>query len=73
MTSTTASIAQLNTTAPAGTVRGRGLAVGGAVAAALVVWVVAVPLFGVDLRAAHGSNGTNVHAIGPGSIVGVTL
>ena len=74
MTTTTASTNRLNTAAPAGTVRARrAIAVGGAVAAALVVWVVAVPMLGVDLRAAHGSNGTNVHTVGPGSIVGVTL
>ena len=70
-TSTPVSPDRAGAAGPAGSRRGsRLLAVVAAVAAAAAVWVVAVPVLGVDLRARMGST---VEDVGIGAVVGSAL
>ncbi len=53
--------------------RSRTLAVGAAVLAALVVWIVAVALLGVDLRVRTTPGGSSVQTIGPALVLAMSL
>lgn len=55
------------TVAPPSRRRQRAAAVGGGAIAALAVWAVAVPVLGVDLHAAPGTN--PAQPVGPGHVV----
>lgn len=55
------------------TTRTRGLAVLGAVLAALAVWVIAVPLLGVDLRVSMSPGGSDVQTVSTPFVVAASL
>lgn len=60
---TTERVAVAPTTAQGGRVRSRLLAVAGAVAAAVAIWVIAVPVFGLELVAPPGPDETAPQAV----------
>ncbi len=69
MTTTTAQ--QRITPAPARRTRARALVIATATLAALVVWIVAVPLLGTDLLVRSGSD--SAQRVGPGAVVVTSL
>jgi len=53
--------------------RTRALAVAGSVLAALLIWVVAVPVAGVDLQATGGPGSTELVAVPVGAVLAMSL
>jgi hypothetical protein len=70
---TTDRVAVAPATAQGGRVRSRLLAVAGAVVAAVVIWAIAVPVFGLELVAPPGPDETAPQAVPFGAVVMASL